>query len=524
MVFQLSLAAGNFGMMHFKKSDDCSAASFSLLDFAVGALWVLAFVCWGFLQGSKKVFQCHSCLHAAWKVVVSQWTFCFGAQPWGLKAGTHTPVGSSAHVSSKRWWVLILMICCRVGEASHPGPSKVNGSSWSVGLCNPSGVHNKVSQMNQLQGDVWFVCETHLSQHGVARFRKGLQASRSGFKYFVHGAPCSSKSSSLVGGYSGVGILSRIPLRALPHSFCDENFASARIQVAGFVAGGVWIQAGVLYGYPDSQQFLERTFQTDCLLQELVDRIAIQSQGPRLICGDFNHSHADLRNCERLRQLGFCEALSCALFRWGIPIQTTSKGQASIDQVWLSAELQHLLQQVEIRDCDWSDHSSIVCHFQSQAEPLTTFHWRMPQAIHWPSQWQCWPQVDWPQDSSLAYASFWHQVEDAAESQVGLLPASAKGRGQTLSSQPGFRQTPPCKIAREGDFQPSYHGPSIQHLQWVKQLRRCQSLRRLLASSSSNALHRIRIAEVWSAIRRACGFPGGFCACPKDRLRQNPSK
>ena len=481
------------------------------LDFAVGAFSVWTLVCCflvlNCLSGARMV-----CKHRWIQGFKPRWSFGFGTQPHGVQVELSSTRGASAKALSSKWWILILMICCRVGEASHPGPSEGDGSSWSVGLCNPSGIHSKVSQINQLEGDVWFVCETHLSQYGVSRFRKGLVASRSEFKHFVHGAPCVSRSSSQVGGYSGVGVLSRIPLRALPHSFCEESFATARIQVVGFVACGVWIQAGVLYGYPDSQQFLERTFQTDCLLQELVDRIAIQGQGPRLICGDFNHGQSDLRNCERLRQLGFCEAQSFALHRWGIPIQTTSRGKSTIDQIWLSAELQQLLQSVEIRDSDWADHSSLVCHFTSHPDQLSTFHWRMPQAVSWPTQWNCWPQIDWTQDPSFAYASFWFQVESACESQVGLLPASAKGRGQTLDSRQGFRQTPPCKIAREGDFQPRFHGPSLQHLQWVKQLRRCQSLRRLLASSSTNELHRLRLAEVWSAVRLAKGFPGGFCA------------
>ena len=483
----------------------------TFLDFAVGAFSVWTLVCClcvlGYWSGAMMVCK-HRWVHG----FQSRWSFGFGTQPLGVQVEFPSTRGVSAKALSSRWWILLLMICCRVGEASHPGPSEGDGSSWSVGLCNPSGIHSKVSQMNQLEGDVWFVCETHLSQYGVSRFRKGLVASRSEFKHFVHGAPCVSRSSSQVGGYSDVGVLSRIPLRALPHSFCAESFDTARIQVVGFVACGVWIQAGVLYGYPDSQQFLERTFQTDCLLHELVDRIAIQGQGPRLICGDFNHSQSDLRNCERLRQLGFCEAQSFALYRWGIPIQTTSRGKSPIDQIWLSAELQQLLQSVEIRDSDWADHSSIVCHFTSHLEQFKTFHWRMPQAVSWPTQWNCWPQIDWTQDPFLAYASFWFQVESACESQVGLLPASAKGRGQTLDSRQSFRQTPPCKIAREGDFQPRFHGPSLQHLQWVKQLRRCQSLRRLLASSSTNDLHRLRLAEVWSAIRLAKGFAGGFCA------------
>ena len=222
------------------------------------------------------------------------------------------------------------------------------------------------------------MCETHLSQYGVSKFRKGLVASRSEFKHFVHGAPCVSRSSSQVGGYSGVGVLSRIPLRALPHSFCEESFATARIQVVGFVACGVWIQAGVLYGYPDSQQFLERTFQTDCLLQELVDRIAIQGQGPRLICGDFNHGQSDLRNCERLRQLGFCEAQSFALHRWGIPIQTTSRGKSTIDpDLACPQSCSNFFKVLRLGIPTGLIIPALFATLTSHPDQLSTFHWRI---------------------------------------------------------------------------------------------------------------------------------------------------
>ena len=493
-----------------------SAKSYLTGICAVGAflVWTFWFCCEWFLGFVHKIAcrcKCFNCDNRCRSMRSSyDANFGFGSNSGGVRVGSSTCVGSPAQKLSRCWWILWVFVCCRVGEASHPGPNMSDGSSWSVGLCNPSGVNNKISQLNQLQGEAWFICETHLSKFGVSRFRKGLLASRSKYRYFVHGAPCAVRSNSEVGCYSGVGALSQVPMRALPQSFCQEAFATARIQVVGFVVQGVWVQAGVMYGYPDSQQFHERSFQTDSLLHELVDRIAIQGHGPRLICGDFNHGVDDLHNCSRLRQLGFCEAQQFALQRWGLPIQSTSRGSVPIDQMWLSPEMQHMLCRVEIRDCEWADHASIVCHFQGDSSFLQSLHWRMPQQLRWPEQWEITPSVEWHHDPSLAYACFWNQVETGASMLVGQVQKSSLGRGMTLESRPKVVQVPPCKIAREGDFQPSYHGPSIKHLQWVKQLRRCQSLRRLLQSQCINQVHRIRLAEVWAAIRRAPGFPGGF--------------
>lgn len=189
---------------------------------AVGALSVWILVCWGrrfpFGLGiGREGIQDEGGEKPLRKVIRAK---CFDnfTQAAGVMPGCGLSIGSFAKALGMRWWVLAFVCCCRVGEASHPGPEQACGSSWSIGLCNPSGLHSKISQVNQLQGEVWFICETHLSKYGVPKFRKSIQASKSQFKYFVHGAPCESRSSSLVGGYSGVGIISKLPLRALPHS------------------------------------------------------------------------------------------------------------------------------------------------------------------------------------------------------------------------------------------------------------------------------------------------------------------
>ena len=166
-----------------------------------------------------------------------------------------------------------LCACCRVGEASHPGPevSSLNQFQWHLGLCNPSGVNSKYDQLSHQNGDVWLVCESHLTKHGFTRFRKGLSMLKSPFKYAVPGAPCRPRSDSDVGGFSGVLTLSRFPARPLPNDFDTALFNTARIQVSGICVHGLWITAGIVYGFPDSQ-IPNRTFQTECLLDEIVRR------------------------------------------------------------------------------------------------------------------------------------------------------------------------------------------------------------------------------------------------------------
>ena len=82
------------------------------------------------------------------------------------------------------WLVLIGML--RIGEATNPGPTVLpEVPSFSLGLCNPSGLRNKAqyvhSQMSA--GDVWMFAETHFFGKDLTRFRAILRAAKSRFKY-----------------------------------------------------------------------------------------------------------------------------------------------------------------------------------------------------------------------------------------------------------------------------------------------------------------------------------------------------
>ncbi len=397
----------------------------------------------------------------------------------------------------------------RVGEASHPGPG-MESQTWSVGLCNPNGLQGKLDQLESLPGHTWLMCETHLSQLGLSQFRKALRVTNSKFRYCVAGAHCGFRSQAAVGTFSGVGAVSTVPARALPHSFSSALFQTGRIQALGFCVNQHWVQAAVVYGFPDSAKYVERTHMTECLLAEAIDRIAVQCCGLRMIAGDFNHSPDQLQQLKRLADLGFCEVQQFANRKWGTPIQGTCKRPEPIDQIWISHEMQTLLTAVEIRDCDWSDHSSVFCTFSSDFTLLERFHWRMPSQLKWPECNQVSPNVDWVAHPTAAYAGFWHRVESAACNEGVVNSAAELGRGKTLDVTVTATTAPPCKNGRHGDFQPKFHGPSFVYLRWVKQLRRIQALRRLLTANSGSSIHHLRKIEVWKVIRNAPGFPGGF--------------
>ena len=410
-------------------------------------------------------------------------------------------------------WVWIVFGSLRIGEAKHPGPIY---SQWTLGTFNPCGLDNKADLVSKLQGDFWGVTETHLSKHGVAKFKKGLRCNSTEYHYVVPGKPCRLHSrSEVVGNHSGVLALSKWPCRALPHQIPNEIFDSARLQVTGVSIHGMWITVGVCYGFPKSTSHLHPKFCTEQHLEALIDRVACQSQGPRVIMGDFNWEAHELHQLSRLESLGFQELQVLAKSWWGQEIRPTGRGTRRIDYVYVSSEMAGLLQKVELDDEQWPDHSSVAGVFVSNGHALETFQWHLPRATQWPEpDWEM-STFDWHQcNSTEAYAKFWHQVETQASwinQKHGKLPfeKSSIGRGQTLESKKIAFSQAPIKKARTGEITPGFYGDSIRYSQQFKQARRLQSLVKALKSNSQKQM--IHAPDLWYRIRHSTGFPGGFC-------------
>lgn len=418
-------------------------------------------------------------------------------------------------VWGKLWMRHCFWICLfsqfRFGEASHPGPRQEVPDSWQIGIFNPTGLANKVDQVITLPGECWFGCETHLTQLGFKKFCTGLRALDCRFRFVHPGAFCPYRSTPEVGTYSGVVALSSQPIRPLPHNFDEQLFASARLQVYGGNFFGQWVQCGVVYGYPDSAQHLQRSYQTEVLLDAVITRIAEQAVGPRVICGDLNHGPGELHQLSRLYDLGFRELQDLALTRWGIPVRATGKGAQNIDQVWVSPELQASLLRVQLYDDLWAGHVAVSGVFANHHPSQLRYHWRFPQTFPWPKDWQCDYHGPWT-DPTFSYAAMWNHFEFMASKNLGGVSVSQSsfGRGATLSHEPRLSHIAPPKKGREGDIQPKFFGLSLQHNRWFRQLRRLQALVRLLTKMPDHPHLAEHCKDVWRAIRFAPGFGLGF--------------
>ena len=386
--------------------------------------------------------------------------------------------GNRVWCPPRRLGVLLVFLCglCRVGEAAHPGPGSVG---WSLGIANPSGLNSKVDQVAHLGGDSWILSETQLSAVGFRNFVKGLKAVKSPWKSAIPGAPCPPRNQYGTGNHTGVMLLSQFPARALPHQFADQTFPSARLQVAGMMVDNDWVTLGMLYGLPANAQHQHAKYQTEVLLSELVDRVACQASGPRAIGGDFNFSPHELDQTKRLLDLRFREVQELAALRWGQSVVATGRGKRCLDQLWISPELQVVLQGVQVRHDDWADHATVVAQFKGTTGGTFPF-WRMPQPFPWPSDWNCPVDFDPNGDLTVEYAGMWAQVEGHAckwNAHHGLFCSRGQlGRGQTLELVPKSQYRVPNRKSRPGEVTPAFMGVSLQHARFFKQLRRLQAL------------------------------------------------
>jgi hypothetical protein len=123
-------------------------------------------------------------------------------------AVSHTPFLKRAVA---KFWVLILVffgLSCRVGEADKPGPAR-DQASWSLGVCNPSGLLGKSTLLADVDTDIIAVSETHLTKVSSSILLQSLRA-RSAYQYVVTGSPmCPRSTASEAGQYAGVAVVSK---------------------------------------------------------------------------------------------------------------------------------------------------------------------------------------------------------------------------------------------------------------------------------------------------------------------------
>ena len=402
----------------------------------------------------------------------------------------------------------------RFGEATNPGPSvHFEADHFTVGAFNPSGLRNKAQyfQTHLSYGDLWLVTETHFYGKDVSRFRAGLSAAKSAHRYCLTDRTSVGRSLTSQSSWKGVGILSKHPTRALPNNMPTHVQDSGRSLLFTTLFGDVWISGGAIYGEPNSSHYPSYLKNNEMQLHHVASHVCHLCTGPRVVGGDWNVTQDCLPAFAMLVNAGFRDIQDVALERWGVPLQATCKSRTRKDFLYLSPELQELLFATDVCHDVWPDHSVLVGSFHAPKFAPDMHVWPMPEQIPWPQQFSC--DISWPAepgDMTLAYAEVWKKLEASAQDQCPF-PVSHRMMGRAKRLTPKRVRGglfAPVKLARKGDFQPTFFGSSVKHSQWLRQVRRLQSYARMAGSSATQL--GVTRAELWGAIVRAKGFHHSF--------------
>eukprot|EP00435_Cladocopium_sp_Y103_P045874 s1099_g13.t1 len=408
-------------------------------------------------------------------------------------------------------WVFLLLQC-RVGEAKQPGPD------WTLGLANPNGLNTKAFAFADSKVDSWIFCETHLTRPASQKFFHTLKGAGAHYKSFVTGHPVAARSTtSDLGMWSGVGVLSRFPVRKLPHQWPEVAYQSGRLCCVAVCSNHIWVQGCVLYGTPTGPTHPQGRAVTNDLLGMAIERATLMG-GPAFIAGDLNHDLDHLKVAAKLTRLGFQDVQDLHMQLTGELPQATCRRKTRRDFVFVNRALAQLFLRCEVIHETVSDHSFVVGHFRGGPKALERFPWPIPDQMDWvpPAERH---QVDFvgfqnPDQATLDFSALWTQIEDSnveARRLKGLLDVRAM-RGRACQHKPVKRsqQVAPPKASRPGDRQPIFLGSCLQHAQWLRQSRRLQSLVRLLQAEHFGAAHVSHATSLWAAILRSPGFVPSF--------------
>ena len=439
----------------------------------------------------------------------------FGVRQPCVRTSSFVPPGRFGSIAFRLrpthcFWIWTLL-CCRVGEASLPGPSAE--VPWKLGVCNPSGLTGKALQFRDSDVDVWLVSESHLTVAGINSFKSSLRSFGSHYKWLVHGHPVLPRSEvSDVGVFSGVCTLSAHPARRLCHQWDPVTFASGRLCASTVLCQDVWVST--VYCPPTGQTHRGAVHTADALLWLAAERVN-QLSGPRFVAGDWNHSVSRLDSVAALQRLGFVDVQDLRMQLTGRLPEPTCRAVTRRDFLMVSPELARLFVSCEVTTDMWPDHACVVASFRPPKQAIVRFPWPVPQPIPGPKnlhrEGQC--TVDFNSgDCTVWYREFWAGVESDVASALSAADAPNlpwKGRGKTLAPVTQVSQIAPLKPARAGDQQPRFLGSSFQHVQWHRQMRRLVSYIRVLGAepTANQAKHK---AQLWTSILRAKGFRPSF--------------
>jgi hypothetical protein len=266
----------------------------------------------------------------------------------------------------------------RIGEARVPGPEV--DPTWSIGICNPSGLQAKHHIVGDIKSTVLAVSETHLTKGSKRHLQSSLRSMRSDFKQVLTGAPMSPRTTSDAGGWAGVAYLSTVPCRTMATPWPPDLYESGRIQFASFCMSLSWVSGSVVYGFPEGKTHSRAFELTERMLDFAFDHMQ-SIPGPRFMCGDWNFTLDSLTVSSRLQDSGWVEVQDLQHMRTGAPIRPTCKQVSRKDFLWLSPELALAFRGLRFCDETFADHSLLLADFVGGAKQIERSPGRVPSRL-----------------------------------------------------------------------------------------------------------------------------------------------
>lgn len=415
----------------------------------------------------------------------------------------------------------------RIGEAKVPGPPQNNEQSWRIGVCNPSGLPSKYHILSSVPADILAISETHLTAASTRALKGSLKAMRSPFTHVITGAPLAPRTvTSDAGQYAGVAFTTMCPSRTLSVPWPLDAYETSRIQFLSACLDHNWVTGAVIYGYPTGKTHHDAHARTEAILDFASDHM-LMLPGERFLCGDWNYEPHELSVTAKLSAAGWVEVQTWRLQRMGAAIEPTCKGKTQKDVLWVSPELAMKLQDVSLSHDTFADHAVLFASFERTGGPSIRYLWPRPGTVPWDQV----PDLDepiefaHPLDPTQQFATLWSLREQQAKQTLGHAwsPAMA-GRGRQTKPKKCVSVGSPPKTSRSHEVQPAFHGFSLVHARWFKQLRRLQNYCRWIENEHgravlSDGLHGIAL---WHSILTAPGFVPNFCSWWLQRQYRHP--
>lgn len=218
----------------------------------------------------------------------------------------------------------------------------------------------------------------------------------------------------------------------------------------------------------------------------------------RAIVGDMNQTTDALDVFAHLRQWGWVEAQEYAYYKWGRQIQPTYRDTSTIDHMWLSPELATKLTSVKVDGTIFADHACLYATFDPIGPYESIPVWPQPMAIPWNEVVTDELILDSDRPTPTTMQAVMEQLETsvdrhlAANKQAGLLQQQ---KGRCRETHPVWTKHPvaPPKRSRKHDVQIEYQGEHWRHTKWLRQVRRLQSLCRVLEAEQPTPKHTLHM-------------------------------